>query len=115
MTETFRPAAEKRKQPRLDMSVSGRYMLANRREYRGTVVDASATGLALVGPERGTIGERVVVYIDEQIGRVEGEIVRHIPGGFGMRFRLPSRTGEVIGRLVTLVGRKQRKAKEAAE
>jgi|SRR5437868_6166233 len=114
MSESSRQAADKRKQPRLDMSVTGRYMLADRREYRCTVIDASASGLALVGPERGAIGERVVVYIDDQIGRVEGEVVRHIPGGFAFRFRLPSRTAEVIGRLVSLVGRKLR-TKEAAE
>ena len=114
MSESFRPMADKRNKPRLEMAVTGRYMLANRNEYNCTVVDASASGLALIGPERGGIGERVVVYIDEQIGRVEGEIVRHIPGGFAIRFRLPSRTAEVIGRLVQLVGRKIR-SKEAAE
>jgi hypothetical protein len=114
MGESFRPAAEKRVKPRLDLAVTGRYMLANRNEYHCTVVDASASGLALIGPERGDIGERVVVYIDQQIGRVEGEIVRHIPGGFAIRFRLPSRTAEVIGRLVALVGRKLR-SKEATE
>ena len=114
MSESFRPPADKRRQPRVDLGVTSRYMLADRREYRGTVVDASASGLALIGPERGNLGDRVVVYIDDQIGRVEGEIVRHIPGGFAIRFRLPSRTAEVIGRLVKLVDRKMR-AKQAAE
>jgi hypothetical protein len=98
----------KRKNSRLEMTVSGRYMLANRQDYPCTVVDVSSSGLVLVGPEQGTLGERVVVYIDDNIGRVEGDIVRHVPGGFAMDFHLPSRTAAALGRLVTLVEQKLR-------
>jgi hypothetical protein len=95
------------------MTVTGRYMLANHNEYRCDVVDVSSSGLILIGPEVGMVGERVIVYIDDQIGRVEGEIVRHVPGGFAMNFNQPSRTAEVLGRMVGVVQRKL--AKEPAE
>jgi hypothetical protein len=105
MTDPKRPK-DRRRQPRLAMTVTGRYMLANRHEYQCEVVDVSSSGLILMGPEVGMVGERVIVYIDDQIGRVEGEIVRHVPGGFAMNFNQPSRTGEVLGRMVGIVQRK---------
>ena len=97
---------EKRKASRLGMTVTGRYLLANRHEHPCTVIDVSSSGLVLIGPERGDLGEKVVVYIDDQIGRVEGEVVRHVPGGFAVDFRRPSRTADVLGRLVSVVQRK---------
>jgi hypothetical protein len=61
------------------------YFLANRREYRGKVTDASSAGLVLLGDERGLIGERVTVDVDG-IAKLEGQIVRHLAGGFAVRF-----------------------------
>ena len=91
---------ERRKRPRLGTNIAARYMLANREEYRGTVVDVSGTGLVLIGSHTGAIGDRVVIYVEEEIGRVEGVIVRHVHGGFAIHFRQPSRTADVLGRLV---------------
>ena len=108
MSTVAKSPKEKRRASRLGMAVTGRYLLANGHEHACTVVDVSSSGLVLIGPERGNVGEKVVVYIDDKIGRVDGEIVRHVPGGFAMGFRLPSRTAEVIGRLVSLVERKIR-------
>ena len=108
--DAARSPQEKRKASRLGMTVTGRYLLANRHEHACTVIDVSSSGLVLIGPERGSLGEKVVVYIDDQIGRVEGEIVRHVPGGFAVDFRKPSRTADVLGRLVSVVERKLRSA-----
>jgi hypothetical protein len=41
----------------------------------------------------------VVVYIDDQIGRVEGELVRYVHGGFAINVNLPSQTAAALGRL----------------
>jgi hypothetical protein len=92
--------ADRRKRPRLATAVSARYMLANRQEYRGTVIDVSASGLVLLGSHTPDVGEKVVVYIDQDIGRVEGNVVRYVRGGFAIQFRLPSRTAEVLARMV---------------
>ena len=108
MSTPAKSPKEKRKASRLGMTVTGRYLLANRHEHPCTVIDVSSSGLVLIGPERGSLGEKVVVYIDDQIGRVEGVIVRHVPGGFAMDFHLPSRTAAALGRLVSVVERKLR-------
>jgi hypothetical protein len=65
------------------MTLRGRYMLADGREYECRTVDVSAGGIALLGMIKGKIGERVVVYLDE-VGRVEGRIVRHFAGCFAI-------------------------------
>jgi hypothetical protein len=74
-------------------------MLANRTEHHGTVIGASASGLVLLGPARGVIGEKVIVYIDDQIGRVEGELIRYVRGGFAINVDLPAHTAAALGRL----------------
>jgi hypothetical protein len=38
--------------------------------------------------------------MEDQIGRVEGDVVRHVRGGFAIHFRMPSRTADVLARLV---------------
>ena len=91
---------ERRKHLRLKTNLGGRYVLANLREHLCTVMDASSVGLVLAGPEQGQVGERVIVYID-QMGRIEGRIVRHVEGGFAIKFRgPPSRVTEALARLI---------------
>lgn len=56
-------------------------MLANREEYPCQTVNISPGGALVVAPVRGAIGERIVAYL-EHIGRVEGQITRHLDRGF---------------------------------
>jgi hypothetical protein len=77
-----------------------RALLANRREHPCTVIDASSSGLALAGPEQGEVGETVILYVD-QMGRIEGRIVRIVVGGFAIKFKgASSRVTEAIARLI---------------
>jgi hypothetical protein len=80
----------KRRHERIKTSLLGRYMLADGREAKCTVVDVSLSGAALAAPERGEIGEIVVLYVD-QIGRLEGRIVRHLDGGFALALDVSTR------------------------
>ena len=73
-------------------------MLANRGEFHCAVIDASSIGLALLGSEPGKVGEHVIIYV-EQIGRVEGTIVRHFANGFAVKFDGPSRAATMFGGL----------------
>jgi hypothetical protein len=66
----------------------GRYMLADRREFPCQTIDMSPGGVALFAPVKGDIGSRVVAYID-QIGRIEGHIVRHLDHGFALSLNVP--------------------------
>jgi len=61
-------------------------MLSDRREHDCQTVDISSSGVAVVGPAKGAIGERVVAYFD-RIGRVEGMVVRHFGECFAVEMR----------------------------
>jgi hypothetical protein len=91
---------ERRKQPRITLAVTGRYILEDRRVYHGIVVNASATGLALLGPQAVKLGEKVVVHVDD-VGRAVGEVARYIAGGFAIKFAAaPSHAVQEFGRRV---------------
>jgi len=70
-------ALEKRLHRRIDISLAGRYMLANKQEYRCRTTDISVGGLSIRGYEKGNLGDKIILYIDE-IGRIEGTVVRHL-------------------------------------
>jgi PilZ domain len=75
---------ERRRFRRTKSSVPGRYMLDDRREFPCHSIDISPGGIGLMAPVPGEIGTRVVVYL-EQIGRIEGFIVRELENGFAVK------------------------------
>ncbi len=88
---------DKRKYPRIKTNLRGRYMLPDRREFPCTIIDVALGGIALSGPERGAIRETVIVYMEE-LGRVEGEVVRHFDGGFALQLTITTRATEKFAR-----------------
>jgi hypothetical protein len=79
---------ERRRHQRVKVALLGRYMLADKREFPCQTIDVSPGGVALSAPVRGDIGSRVVVYVD-QIGRLEGRIVRQLELGFALGLNVP--------------------------
>src|SRR5271165_2996510 len=75
--------SDSRRYQRVKVDLLGRYMLEDRREFPCQVVDMSPGGMAVIAPQCGKPGERVVAYIDH-IGRLEGTIARIYPSGFSM-------------------------------
>lgn len=84
--------------PRLDarvnVSLPGRYSLANRRNTRGerrefacSTLTISSQSIALVAPITGPIGERVIAHFEE-LGKLEGLILGLIEDGFEFRLVL---------------------------
>lgn len=77
---------ERRRHQRVAVNLLGRFMRQNRQEYPCKVLNVSPGGIAFLAPIAGEIGERIVAYID-QIGRIEGELVRNFTGGFAIRIK----------------------------
>ncbi len=75
-------------------------MLANKEEYPCRTVDASPGGLRVSAPARGSVGERVVFYFEE-LGRLEGMIVRQVEEGFAVALILSQSKRERIADLLT--------------
>ena len=74
---------ERRRFQRVRVNLLGRYMLSDRREFPCQVNNMSPGGMALIAPVIGTVGERVIAYVDH-IGRLEGVIARVFQNGFAM-------------------------------
>jgi len=64
------------------------------------VVNMSAGGMAMVAPVKCGDGERIVAYLDN-LGRIEGVVVRSFGGGFGVRILASLYKRERIANLLT--------------
>jgi hypothetical protein len=92
--------AERRRFQRVRLSLLGRFMLENRREYPCQTIDVSPGSCALIAPVPGIAGERIIAYIDH-IGRIEGRIVRFFDGGFAMTVEGTSRKRDKLAAKLT--------------
>lgn len=75
-------------------------MLESKQEFPCRTIDASPGGLLVAAAARGSIGERVVFYFEE-LGRLEGLIVRNVDVGFAVALILPASKRERIADLLT--------------
>lgn len=101
----YKLAVDKRIHRRIDVTLAGRYMLPNKQEYRCHAQDISLSGIAIHGMERGNLGDTVIIYLNE-IGRVEGTIVRHIEKGFAIRFTpSPAKRARLMEKLTWLMNK----------
>jgi hypothetical protein len=97
--------SERRRHQRVGVSLLGRYMLEDKREFPCRTTNMSPGGVAIVAAARGQIGERVVAYF-EYIGRIEGNIARHTETGFAIAFSVPfAKREKIANQLTWLVNR----------
>ena len=68
---------------RVKVSILGRYMLADRREFPCQIIEMSPGDAMVIAPVAGIRGERVIAYLDH-IGRIEGPVIDLMDGGFVM-------------------------------
>ncbi len=97
---------ERRRHQRVPVALLGRYMLADHQEYPCQTLDISPGGAMLIAPVRGGIGERVVVYL-EHLGRVDGQITRHIQNGFAFAFSATFRKRDKLASQLTWLANRQ--------
>jgi hypothetical protein len=96
---------ERRRYRRVELTLSGRYMLRNRHEYPCWTINLSPGGIAVLGLEKGLIGERVVAYFNH-IGRIEGMIARNFDQCFAVEMRLPAPKREKLSQVLALLVRR---------
>jgi hypothetical protein len=112
---------DKRRHKRLAVALLGRFMRENKQEYPCKLIDISAGGAAIMSPidvveeptepvaEPGEeaagglrIGERIVAYFD-QLGGIEGQVVRGFKGGFAFKIEATKHKREKIAAILTLL------------
>lgn len=98
---------DRRRHRRFTLPLLGRFMRANKQEYPCRLSDISVGGASFMAPVEVELGERVVAYLDE-IGGIEGEVVRLIDGGFAIELKASQHKREKLAALITwLVNREK--------
>ena len=100
-----RTRAEATKYQRVKVSVLGRYMLADRREFPCQVLEMSPGDALVIAPVAGSPGEKVIAYID-LMGRIEGTILSQVEGGFLMDIAASPRKRDKMAAQLTWLANK---------
>jgi len=90
---------------RVRVSLLGRYMLADRREFPCQVIEMSPGGAMVIAPVSGVVGERVIAYLDH-IGRIEGPVLELVEGGFNIEVISTPRKREKLAAQLTWLANK---------
>ncbi|MGV3490263.1 MAG: PilZ domain-containing protein [Devosia sp.] len=90
---------------RVHVSLLGRYMLSDRREFPCQVLEMSPGDAVVVAPVSGAAGEKVIVYLDH-LGRIEGDVSEIIEGGFKMAVGATSRKRDKMAAQLTWLANK---------
>lgn len=88
---------------RFELPLAGRFMRADKSEHACRIRDVSVGGVALsFDPPlaRLAVGERVVAYID-QLGGLEGEVVRFWADGFALKLNATQHKREKLAAQIT--------------
>jgi len=101
----LRTRAEKVRFQRVKVSVLGRYMLADRREFPCQVLEMSPGEAMMIAPVSGIVGEKVIAYVDH-IGRIEGTITALVDGGFLMEVAASPRKRDKMAAQLTWLANK---------
>lgn len=100
-----RPRANEERFQRVKVSILGRYMLADRREFPCQVLSMSPGDAVVIAPVSGINDERVIAYLDH-IGRIEGTIIGQIDGGFVMDIAASPRKRDKMAAQLTWLANK---------
>lgn len=79
--------AERRRHRRAPMKLGARFMLDDGTEHQGSVIDVSTGGVSFAAKTQPPIGTGVIAYVDE-LGRVEGTVIRGHSVGFAVLLAL---------------------------
>ena len=94
-------ATDRRRHRRVQWSVRVRGLTGDGEEFQANTVDVCAGGLRINLARPLTVGENLVLYIDE-IGRVEGVVARVLREvGYAIEFRVPARKRDKIADQLT--------------
>lgn len=97
---------DQRRHRRISVRLGARFLLPDGTEHAGELVDMSAGGVAIESAVRPELGANVVIYID-QIGRVEGCVVRQHEAGFAVLISATALKRERIVEALTVAANRE--------
>lgn len=105
MPSPSQPRALEGRFQRVKVSILGRYMLADRREFPCQVLEMSPGDAVVIAPVPGIEGERIIAYLDH-MGRIEGTILKQVDGGFLMDIAATPRKRDKMAAQLTWLANK---------
>jgi hypothetical protein len=93
-------APDRRRHKRFEIVLFGRFMRQTKHEYPCKLMDISVGGAALGSPVTPEIGETIIAYFD-QLGGLQGTVVRTFEGGFAMSFSATQHKREKLAAQIT--------------
>ena len=105
MPSPSQPRAVEGRFQRVKVSILGRYMLADRREFPCQVLEMSPGDAVVIAPVPGIEGERIIAYLDH-MGRIEGTILKQVDGGFLMDIAATARKRDKMAAQLTWLANK---------
>lgn len=97
---------DRRRHRRYALALLGRFMRASKQEFPCRLNDISVGGASFMSPVEVELGERIVAYLDE-IGGIEGEVVRIFEGGFAIALRASQHKREKLAAQITWLVNKE--------
>jgi hypothetical protein len=79
--------AERRRYRRAPMKLGARFMLDDGTEHQGSVIDVSMGGISFAAKVQPPMGSGIIAYVEE-LGRVEGTVIRGHSVGFAILLAL---------------------------
>ncbi|MGV8997883.1 MAG: PilZ domain-containing protein [Parvibaculaceae bacterium] len=99
MTSEQPTGHERRRHPRVPVTVKGRFLAPDGTEHACAIRDMSLSGIALICETPINLGSHLIIYLDD-FGRFEGDVVRTFDGGFAIETALSgARRDRVADRL----------------
>ena len=83
MTTELPSGQERRREPRVPVTVKGRFLAPDGNEHPCAIRDMSLSGIALICDAPIDLGAHLIIYLDD-FGRFEGDVVRTFEGGFAI-------------------------------
>ncbi len=99
-THSHKELDQERQFQRVSVTLFGRFMMENRREYPCQVKNMSPGSASLITPKSGEVGEVVIAYVDH-LGRLEGKISRVFAGGFAMSVKATEKKRDKLASKLT--------------
>lgn len=87
MTAENPTGEDRRRHPRVPVTVKGRFLAPDGSEHPCAIRDMSLSGIALICDASISLGSHLIIYLDD-FGRFEGEVVRTFEGGFAIETAL---------------------------
>lgn len=91
---------DRRRHRRFPLPLLGRFMRESKHEYPCKLNDISVGGISVMSPVPVDVGERIVAYFDE-IGGLEGSVVRVFDGGFAVGIKATQHKREKLAAQIT--------------